>query len=225
MTTATVGASALTKRLRTEYGAATHRPSATAAALDTTMLVAAYDAHRSTARRIALPVLSSRPAAEDAFMIHFSSSGSTPSRTSRRVAQCGGCRSRLPVTRRSTACEGARGVSGPRTAPTRRTPRSAQKTRQSAPTRIAMSAMRSACSGREQRRAIAMADCSGLTRRHDASEMTVPVGTVKSRMRLGMRTPALAQDDRAPGAGFDGGARRPVNGGSPQEPRRDSTEG
>ena len=43
----------------------------------------------------------------------------------------------------------------------------------------------------EQRRAIEMAYFSGLTRREIAASSTVPMGTVKSRMRLGMKKLAL----------------------------------
>jgi RNA polymerase sigma-70 factor (ECF subfamily) len=48
----------------------------------------------------------------------------------------------------------------------------------------------------EQRRAIEMAYFSGLTRREIAASGTVPVGTVKSRLRLGMRKLALTLGDR-----------------------------
>jgi RNA polymerase sigma-70 factor (ECF subfamily) len=47
----------------------------------------------------------------------------------------------------------------------------------------------------EQRSAIEMAYFAGLTRREIAASGTAPVGTVKSRMRLGMRKLALTLGD------------------------------
>jgi RNA polymerase sigma-70 factor, ECF subfamily len=50
----------------------------------------------------------------------------------------------------------------------------------------------------KQRRAIEMAYFSGLTRREIAASGSVPVGTVKSRMRLGMsRLASILEDQRA----------------------------
>ena len=48
----------------------------------------------------------------------------------------------------------------------------------------------------EQRHAVEMAHLSGLTRREVAALGTVPIGTVKSRLRLGMKKLAVVLADQ-----------------------------
>lgn len=69
-----------------------------------------------------------------------------------------------------------------------------------------------------QRSAIEMAYFSGLTRRQIAAEMALPIGTVKSRLRLGMRTLASVLAEAAMPSGSQA-----ETSGPPERRRRSST--
>jgi RNA polymerase sigma factor (sigma-70 family) len=171
---------------------------ANGAVLDPTTLVAAYDAHRAAAYRLAYQVLGDGPSAEDAVQDAFlklwtGAAQFDPSRgsmrglllTITRHTSVDGIRRRARRQRtENTYCTEATYVTdGPE--------RETERADEARHVRDALLLLPS-----EQRRAIEMAYFAGLTRREIAAAGTVPVGTVKSRMRLGMRKLATALSDR-----------------------------
>jgi RNA polymerase sigma-70 factor (ECF subfamily) len=162
------------------------------------MLVAAYRAHRDAAYMLAYRLLGDGPSAEDAVQDAFlklwiGNAQFDPSRGSMRGLLLTIARhTSIDVIRKrarrqrteSTYCTEATYVTdGPEHATER-----ADEARH---VRAALLAL-----PREQRDAIQMAYFAGLTRRQVAASGTVPVGTVKSRMRLGMKKLALTLADR-----------------------------
>jgi len=198
MTTATIEAAATTPRLRRDNGAVTGWPAAVPVALDPTTLVAAYGEHRSAAYRLAYQVLGDGPEAEDAVQDAFlklwtGAAQFDPSRGSMRGLL-------LTITRHTSIDVIRRGARRQRTentygrdatyvtdGPERETERADEAQH----VRDALLLLPS-----EQRRAIEMAYFAGLTRREIAAANTVPMGTVKSRMRLGMQKLASTLADR-----------------------------
>ena len=161
--------------------------------MDATALVAAYDAHRSAAYSLAHRILGDGPAADDAVQDAFlklwiGKAQFDPSRGSMRglvltIARHTSIDVIRKRTRRqrteSTYCADATYVTdGPEGATER-----ADEARR---VRHALGAL-----PREQRHAIEMAYFSGLTRGEIARSSSVPIGTVKSRMRLAMKKLAL----------------------------------
>ena len=168
-------------------------PAADPDTLDVTTLVAAYDAHRGAAYSLAHRILGDGPAADDAVQDAFlklwlGKAQFDPSRGSMRglvltIARHTSIDVIRKRTRRerteSTYCADATYVTdGPEGATER-----ADEARQ---VRHALGTLPGG-----QRRAIEMAYFSGLTRREIAASSRVPMGTVKSRMRLGMKKLAL----------------------------------
>lgn len=168
------------------------------AALDPTTLVAAYGAHRGAAYRLAYQILGDGPGAEDAVQDAFlklwtGAAQFDPSRgsmrglllTITRHTSIDGIRRRARRQRtEGTYCADATYVTdGPE--------RETERADEARDVRDALLLLPG-----EQRRAIEMAYFAGLTRREIAAERTVPVGTVKSRMRLGMRKLATTLADR-----------------------------
>jgi len=206
MTTATIETAA-TSRRRANNGAIADWPAARPVALDPTILVAAYDAHRSAAYRLAYQVLGNGQAAEDAVQDAFlklwtGTAQYDPSRGSLRGLL-------LTITRHTSIDFMRRGARRQRTEGTYcmeatyvtdGPERDTERADEAEHVRDALRLLPA-----EQRRAIVMAYFSGLTRREIAASSTVPVGTVKSRMRLGMRKLALTLGDHATLSGFDGG--------------------
>jgi len=168
-------------------------------ALDRTTLVGAYDTHRDAAYKLAYRILGDESAAEDAVQDAFlklwtGGAQFDPSRgsmrglllTIARHTSIDAIRRRVRRERtENTYCTGATWTSD---GPERETERDE-----------AARAVRSALVKlpNEQRSVVEMAYFSGLTRHQIAVEITVPIGTVKSRMRLGMRKLALALGDGA----------------------------
>ena len=167
-------------------------------ALDPSILVAAYGEHRRAAYTVAYRILRDGPAAEDAVQDAFlklwtGAAQFDPSRGSMRGLVLTIARhTSIDVVRRGarrqrtegTYCADATYVTE---GPERTTERADDARR-----------VRNAVRGlpAEQRRAIEMAYLSGLTRREIAASARVPIGTVKSRMRLGMKKLALTLADR-----------------------------
>jgi RNA polymerase sigma-70 factor, ECF subfamily len=167
-------------------------------AMDPTTLSAAYGAHRDAAYRLAYRILGDGSAADDAVQDAFiklwtGTAQFDPSRGSMRGLLLTIARhTSIDVIRKrvrrqrteSTYCTDATYVTD---GPEHETERADEALR----VRDALFLLPA-----EQRRAIEMAYFAGLTRREIAAAGTVPVGTVKSRMRLGMRKLALALGDR-----------------------------
>lgn len=158
-------------------------------ALDPTTLVAAYGAHRDAAYRLAYRILGDGPSAEDAVQDAFlklwtGAAQFDPSRGSMRglvltIARHTSIDDIRKRSRRqrieSTYCADATYVTdGPERA-----------TECADEARHVRSALLAIPCG--QRQVIEMAYFDGLTCREIAVEIAVPVGTVKSRMRLGLR--------------------------------------
>jgi RNA polymerase sigma-70 factor, ECF subfamily len=163
------------------------------------MLAAAYGAHRDAAYRLAYGILRDGQAAEDAVQDAFvkfwtGTAQFDPSRGSMRALLLTIARhTSIDVIRRrtrrqrteNTYCTDATYVTdGPE--------RETERADEARHVRDALRAL-----PYEQRRAIELAYFSGLTRREIAASCTVPVGTVKSRMRLGMRKLAVTLGDRS----------------------------
>ena len=192
MTTATIETTA------PAFGAMRGWRPAVPAALDPTTLVAAYGAHRGAAYRLAYQILGDGPGAEDAVQDAFlklwtGAAQFDPSRgsmrglllTITRHTSIDGIRRRARRQRtEGTYCADATYVTdGPE--------RETERAEEARHVREALLSLPG-----EQRRAIEMAYFAGLTRREIAAAGTVPVGTVKSRMRLGMRKLATTLADR-----------------------------
>lgn len=167
-------------------------------AASSSMLTAAYAAHRDAAYRVAYRILGDGQAADDAVQDAFlklwiGNAQFDPSRGSMQgliltIARHTSIDVIRKRTRRqrteNTYCTDATYVTdGPEHATER-----ADEARH---IRAALRALPG-----EQRRAIEMAYFSGLTRREIAASARVPVGTVKSRMRLGMKKLASTLADR-----------------------------
>ena len=196
ITTATIE-TALVPPPLSEIGADSGWRSA-APAMDPATLVDAYGAHRDATYRLAYRILGDGPSAEDAVQDAFlklwtGGAQFDPSRgsmrglilTIARHTSIDGIRRRTRRQRtESEYCTDATYVTdGPEHATERAD--EAQHVREAL---LALPGV--------QRRAIEMAYFAGLTRREIAASGTVPVGTVKSRMRLGMRKLALMLADR-----------------------------
>ncbi len=192
MTTTAIEA-ARTPLSANDNGALDRRPTACAATLDTTALVAAYDAHRGAAYSLAYRILGDGSAADDAVQDAFLKLwiGKTqfdPSRgTMRGLVLTIARHTSIDVIRKrtrrqrteSTYCSDATYVTdGPEGA--------TERADEARAVRQALGAL-----PREQRRAIEMAYFFGLTRGEIARSSSVPIGTVKSRMRLAMKKLAL----------------------------------
>ncbi|MHB8378090.1 MAG: sigma-70 family RNA polymerase sigma factor, partial [Dehalococcoidia bacterium] len=186
MTTATI--ETIPRRVRDTEAVSAWRP-AVPGALDPTTLVAAYGAHRGAAYRLAYRILGDGPAAEDAVQDAFlklwiGTAQFDPARgsmlglllTITRHMSIDGIRRRARRQRtESTYCTDATYVTD---GPERETER-ADEARHVRDALVALP--------EEQRLAIEMAYFSGLTRREIAASGAAPIGTVKSRMRLGMK--------------------------------------
>lgn len=157
--------------------------------LDSAELIDAYGAHRGAAYQLAYRILNDGPAAEDAVQDAFlklwtGSSQFDPGRGTMRGLL-------LTITRHTSIDLIRRRASRQRTEHTYCTDETwisdgpEQATERGEDARNVQSALVSLPSG--QRSVIEMAYFSGLTRQQIAAEMTIPIGTVKSRMRLGMR--------------------------------------
>jgi RNA polymerase sigma-70 factor (ECF subfamily) len=197
MTTATIETAPAPCRLR-DNGAVNDWRAPAPIALDTATLVAAYGEHRGAAYRLAYRILGDGAAAEDAVHDAFlklwtGTAQFDPSRGSMRGLLLTIARhTSIDVIRRrarrqrteNTYCADATYVTdGPE-----RLTECADEARH---VRAALLALPG-----EQRSAIEMAYFGGLTRREIAALDTVPVGTVKSRMRLGMKKLASTLADR-----------------------------
>jgi RNA polymerase sigma-70 factor, ECF subfamily len=166
--------------------------------LDPTTLVAAYGAHRSAAYSLAYRILGDGPLADDAVQDAFvklwtgaaqfdSSRGSMPGLllTIARHTSIDIIRRRARRQRTESAyCTDATYVTD---GPEHVTERADDARR----VRHAVDALPG-----DQRSAIEQAYFSGLTRREIAASGGVPIGTVKSRVRLGMKKLALTLADR-----------------------------
>ncbi|MDP9238523.1 MAG: sigma-70 family RNA polymerase sigma factor [Chloroflexota bacterium] len=187
MTTAAIETFPKLRRLGDDTGDYSLRP-AIRAVMDPTMLAAAYGEHCRSAYSVAYRILGDGPAAEDAVQDAFlklwtGTAQFDPSRGSMRGLLMTIARhTSIDVIRKqsrrqqteSRYCADATYVTdGPEHATER-----ADDARR---VRDAVEALPG-----EQRSAIEMAYFAGLTCRQIAVEMTIPIGTVKSRMRLGM---------------------------------------
>ncbi len=197
MTTATIETAPMPRRLSNDGAVNGWRP-AVPVALDTTTLVAAYGAHRAAAYRLAYQVVGDGPTAEDAVQDAFLKlwTGAAQYDPSR-----GSMRGLLLTITRHTSIDGIRRRSRRQrtegtycTDATYVTDGPEHATERADEDRHVRAALLSLPG--EQRRAIEMAYFSGLTRRQIAASSAVPVGTVKSRMRLGMRKLASTLSDR-----------------------------
>ncbi len=188
MTTATIETVPAIRRPR-HNGAVDGWRATVPTALDTTTLVAAYGAHRGAAYSLAYRILGDGPAAEDAVQDAFlklwtGAAQFDPSRGSMRGLL-------LTITRHTSIDVIRRRARRQRTESTYYTDatyatdgpeRATERADEAQHLRDALLAL-----PQEQRRAIEMAYFSGLTRREIAASGTVPMGTVKSRLRLGMK--------------------------------------
>jgi RNA polymerase sigma-70 factor (ECF subfamily) len=175
------------------------------ARLDRATLVAAYGAHRSAAYLAAYRILGDEPAAEDAVQEAFlklwtGNAQFDPSRGSMRGLLVTIARhTSLDAIRRRARRQRTENVyCTDETYVTDGPERATEEGDQARDVRTALVALPEA-----QRRVIEMAYFLGLSRQQIATRMGIPVGTVKSRMRLGMHKMALMLHDR----GDDLGAR------------------
>ena len=220
MTTVTIEPAPTPGRLGDKRAVTDWRP-AVPIALDPTTLVAAYGAHRGAAYSVAYRILGDGPAAEDvvqdAFLKLWTGAAQfDPSRGSMRgllltitrhtsidVIRSGARRQRTE----DTYCTDATYVTdGPE--------RATERTDQARHIRDALLTLPG-----EQRHAIEMAYFSGLTRREIAASATVPVGTVKSRMRLGMKKLASTLADWSGATSHAIGGARAEPGDQPMHRR------
>lgn len=197
MTTKAVERARTSHRPAANGAGASWRPTV-ATVLDRATLVAAYGAHRDAAYRVAYRILGDGASAEDAVQDAFlklwiGPARFDPSRGSMRgLALTIARHTSIDVIRRrarrqrteSAYCTDATYVTeGPE--------RATERADEARHLRRALRALPA-----EQRRAIEEAYLSGLTRRQIALSGGVPVGTVKSRLRLGMTKLALTLADR-----------------------------
>ncbi len=199
MTTATIE-SAPRRRLLSDDGTAQNWRTPVSATLDRETLVTAYGAHRAAAHLVAYRILGDGPEAEDVVEEAFLKlwTGATqfdPARgsmrglilTITRHTSIDVIRKRARRLRTESAyCADATYVTD---GPERATERADEARR-------VRHALRSL--PQEQRRTIELAYFSGFTRREIGASGAVPVGTVKSRMRLGMKKLALSLADYSP---------------------------
>ena len=165
--------------------------------LDRATLVAAYGAHRDAAYLLAYRILGDRPAAEDAVQEAFlklwtGNAQFDPSRGSMRgllltIARHASLdairrRTRRQRTENVYCTDGTYVTDGPE--------RATERGEDARDVRSALVTLPD-----KQRRVIEMAYFAGLSRCQIAEAMCIPVGTVKSRMRLGMRKMALMLHD------------------------------
>lgn len=198
MTTATIESTSTRRRISDSGAVAGWRPGVPVV-LDPATLVAAYGAHREAAYRLAYRILRDGAAAEDAVQDAFlklwtGTAQFDPSRgsmlglllTIARHTSIDVIRRRATRQRtENTYCTDETWTSdGPERA-----------TERGEDARNVRSALVNLPS--EQRSVIEMAYFGGLSCRQIAGEMTIPIGTVKSRMRLGMRKLALSLGDDA----------------------------
>jgi RNA polymerase sigma-70 factor (ECF subfamily) len=197
MTTATIETAPMARRFRDSGAVKGWRP-AVRIAMDPNTLEAAYGSHRGAAYSLAYRILGDGQAAEDAVQDAFIKlwTGSVqfdPARGSMRGLLLTIARhTSIDVIRRrarrqrseNTYCAEATYVTdGPEHA--------AELADEARHVRDALGALPG-----EQRSAIEMAYFSGLTRREIAASGAVPIGTVKSRMRLGMKKLASSLAER-----------------------------
>jgi RNA polymerase sigma-70 factor (ECF subfamily) len=196
MTTATIEAVPAIRRHR-HSGVAYGWRAAVPTLLDPTTLVAAYGAYRGAAYSLAYRILGDGPAAEDAVQDAFlklwtGTAQFDPSRGSMRGLL-------LTITRHTSIDVIRRRARRQRTESTYFADatyvtdgpeRSTERADEAQHVRNALLALPG-----EQRCAIEMAYFLGLTRREIAAAGTVPIGTVKSRMRLGMKKLASTLGD------------------------------
>jgi len=181
------------RRLLGNEGAPPKRRPCPSRQLDRATLVAAYGAHRAAAYLVAYRILGDRPAAEDAVQEAFlklwtGNAQFDPSRGSMRgllmtIARHASLDAMRRCTRRqrieNVYCTDESYVTdGPE--------RATELGDDARDVRSALVTLPDA-----QRRVIEMTYFSGLSRGQIAKEMNIPLGTVKSRMRLGMEKMAL----------------------------------
>ena len=189
-------------------------------AMDAAALAGAYTAHREATYTLAYRILGDGSAADDAVQDAFiklwvGTAQFDPARGSMRGLLLTIARhTSIDVIRKrarrqrteSTYCAGETYTSeGPE-----------QATERAEDTRNVRGALARLPAG--QRSAIEKAYFSGLTRRQIAAEMALPIGTVKSRMRLGMRTLASVLAEGAMPARLQAETRR-----TPERRRRSRT--
>lgn len=205
MATATIETVSRPSRVAESQAGDRWRP-ATPVTLDPAALVTAYGAHRAAAYSLVYKVLGDAQAAEDAVQDAFlklwtGAAQFDPSRGSMRGLLLTIARhTSIDVIRRrarrqqaeSAYCVGATYVTD---GPEHETERADEARR----VRDALLTLPGT-----QRRAIEMAYFAGLTRREIADSSSVPAGTVKSRMRLGMRKLAVTLGSGATQSGVDG---------------------
>ncbi len=195
MKTAAIGSTRVRQRPAPVAGSAW--PQAAPLVLNSSTLVDAYGAHRAAAYRLAYSILADGPAAEDAVQDTFiklwtGGAQFDPTRgpilglvlTIARHMSIDGIRRQ---TRRRRV-EGTYSIDESSTSdgPERTTEREEEAHN----VKVALLHLPS-----EQRAVVELAYFSGLTRQEIAAAMTIPVGTVKSRMRLAMRKLASALGD------------------------------
>ena len=162
------------------------------------MLAAAYVTHRDAAYRAAYRILGDGPAADDAVQDAFlklwtGSAQFDPARGSMRGLVVTIARhTSIDVIRKRTRRQRTENTyCTDETSVTEGPEHATERADEARHVRAALRALPG-----EQRRAIEMAYFSGLTRREIAASARVPEGTVKSRMRLGMKKLASTLADR-----------------------------
>ena len=194
MTTATIETAPMPPRLRDTGNVKGWRP----AAMDPTTLVAAYGTHRGAAYSLAYRMLGDGPAAEDAVQDVFlklwlGAVQFDPSRGSMRGLLLTITRhTSIDVMRRRARCQRVENTyCTDATYVTDGPERATERAEEAQKLRDALLALPG-----EQRSAIEMAYFAGLTRREIAASGTLPVGTVKGRIRLGLKKLATTLADR-----------------------------
>jgi RNA polymerase sigma-70 factor, ECF subfamily len=197
------------RRSLIDYGVPYRRCRPAPTGMDGTALAAAYGAHRSAAYSMAYRLLGDRAAAEDAVQDTFlklwkGNAQFDPSRGSMRglvltIARHVSLDATRTRSRRQRTeniyCTGETYVTdGPE--------RIAERKDDARHVNNALSKLPD-----EQRCVIEMAYFAGLSRGQIAEEMRIPVGTVKSRMRLGMRKMASVLRNGSRESGLGGASR------------------
>jgi len=195
MTMATAGASAVSRRVADPGVAVARHPKPIA--LDPITLVAAYSEHRRAVYRLAYQILGDGPAAEDA--VHDAYLKLWTGGTQFDAAR-GSMRGLLLTITRHTSVDVTRKRARRRRSESAYHNDAAHVTDgpESATERAeAAGGLRDALRELpyEQRRAIEAAYFAGRSQREIAASSAVPIGTVKSRMRLGMRKLAATLRD------------------------------